>query len=365
VILVPDTKFMPETTLKKLLDLARDGATILVEKAMPSDVPGLADLERRRREFQEAVAGLKFEGEEPRRAAISAGVFLLGTNLESMLRSAGVTREPCVDLGIQFVRRMHAEGFHYFVANRGDKSVDGWVTLGTPAESALILDPRFENRIGRAALTNEAGATRVYLQLQPGESLILRTFAAKSVRTAPWPYVCAAGPPRIISGEWSVRFIEGGPELPAGFATDKLASWTARDDAELDRFAGTARYTIEFEKPDGAADDWLLDLGRVCESARVKVNGRDAGALWCPPFEIAVGKLLKPGKNLLEIEVTNLAANRVRDLDRRKVNWKYFYDLNVVGRDYRPLDASAWPLRDSGLLGPVELKPVKFAAANP
>lgn len=365
VILVPDTKFMPETTLKKLLDLARDGATILVEKAMPSDVPGLADLERRRREFQEAVAGLKFEGEEPRRAAISAGVFLLGTNLESMLRSAGVTREPCVDLGIQFVRRTHAEGFHYFVANRGDKSVDGWVTLGTHAESALILDPRFENRIGRAALTNEAGATRVYLQLQPGESLILRTFAAKSVRTAPWPYVCAAGPPRIISGEWSVRFIEGGPELPAGFATDKLASWTARDDAGLDRFAGTARYTIEFEKPDGVADDWLLDLGRVCESARVKVNGRDAGALWCPPFEIAVGKLLKPGKNLLEIEVTNLAANRVRDLDRRKVNWKYFYDLNVVGRDYRPLDASAWPLRDSGLLGPVELKPVKFAAANP
>ena len=58
--------------------------------------------------------------------------------------------------------------------------------------------------------------------------------------------------------------------------------------------------------------------------------------------------------------VTNLAANRVRDLDRRKVRWKEFYDLNVVGRDYRPLEASQWDLCDSGLLGPVLLKPVHF-----
>ena len=161
-ILVPETKFMPETTLKKLLDLARRGASILVETAMPSDVPGLANLESRRREFRESAAGLKFQGEESRRAAVGEGVFLLGTNLESMLQSTGVAREPCVDLGVQFVRRAHAEGFHYFVANRGGKPVDGWVTLGTRAESALILDPRFENRAGAAALANEAaGVTRL------------------------------------------------------------------------------------------------------------------------------------------------------------------------------------------------------------
>ena len=77
--------------------------------------------------------------------------------------------------------------------------------------------------------------------------------------------------------------------MPAGFKTDKLESWTGRGDAELYRFAGTARYAIEFDKPDGVADDWLLGLGRVCESARVKVNGLDAGALWCPPFEVPVG----------------------------------------------------------------------------
>ena len=46
-------------------------------------------------------------------------------------------------------------------------------------------------------------------------------------------------------------------------------------------------------------------------------------------WQIDVGRFLQPGKNVLEIEVTNLALNRVRDLDIRKVNWKYFYDANM------------------------------------
>ena len=56
------------------------------------------------------------------------------------------------------------------------------------------------------------------------------------------------------------------------------------------------------------------------------------------------------------MEVTNLAANRIADLDRRKVNWKYFHEINFVDSKYKPFDASKWPLQDSGLLGPVVLQ---------
>jgi hypothetical protein len=350
--------------LKQLLALARQGATILFQSKLPQDVPGWGRLEERRAALHKALGQLKFGTGEIRRAAIGRGSVLLGASLGALLQSAGVNREPCVDVGLHFLRRAHAEGFHYFIVNRSEQPVDNWVTLGTRAASALLMDPRFEDRIGRAALKDAGGATRVRLQLQPGESVILRTFTNKVVEASPWSYFENAGPPQAVSGRWKVQFIEGGPELPAGYESAALVSWTVWDDVKLKGFAGTARYTIEFEKPTGDADEWLLDLGRVCESARVTLNGQAVGALWCRPFAVAVGRFLKPGTNVLEIEVTNLAANRIRDLDQRQVNWKYFYDINIVGRDYRPLDASTWPLRDSGLLGPVVLKPMKRLVEN-
>ena len=107
-----------------------------------------------------------------------------------------------------------------------------------------------------------------------------------------------------------------------------------------------------------AAGDWLLDLGRVAESARVRLNGRELGTLFARPFRVETGAL-RPTGNVLEVEVTNVSANRVRDLDRRKVEWKIFKDINYVGLDYRPFDASGWPVRASGLSGPVTLTPLR------
>ena len=46
---------------------------------------------------------------------------------------------------------------------------------------------------------------------------------------------------------------------------------------------------------------------------------------------------------------------RIADLDRKKVPWKRFHEINFVNIDYKPFDASAWPPMDSGLLGPVRI----------
>ena len=95
------------------------------------------------------------------------------------------------------------------------------------------------------------------------------------------------------------------------------------------------------------------------QSARVKLNGKDYGTLITPPFRVVVDNL-KPTGNTLEVEVTSVAANRIRDLDRRGVNWKIFKDINIVNVDYKPFDASNWPLTDCGLLpGPVTLTALK------
>jgi len=52
---------------------------------------------------------------------------------------AGVKREPMADNGLWFVRRTSATGLNYFLANRGDKPVDQWITLGVPPNPPFFL----------------------------------------------------------------------------------------------------------------------------------------------------------------------------------------------------------------------------------
>ncbi len=99
----------------------------------------------------------------------------------------------------------------------------------------------------------------------------------------------------------------------------------------------------------------MIDLGEVLGSARVKLNGVEIATLIAAPFRVALPEL-RDGENTLEIEVAGVAANRIRDLDRRGVKWRIFEDINLVNIDYKPFDASNWPVRPLGLVGPVTLK---------
>ena len=116
------------------------------------------------------------------------------------------------------------------------------------------------------------------------------------------------------------------------------------------------RYTTTFDAPTHAITQ--LDLGDVRESARVRLNGVDLGCRILAPyaFDIPAGTL-KPHANELEVEVTSLGANRIRWNDLNGVKWKYFTDINIVTIDYKKFDASTWPVRENGLLGPVTLLP--------
>lgn len=339
-LIIPPTRFMQPQTLEQIIALVKRGANVIVQNAVPSDVPGFADLENRRAKMK----------------ALELTALDVTDNLIDDLKPRIQFREMMVDKGIQFVRRRHDRGSDYFVVNKSDKPISDWIPLARTATSVVILDPHFENRAGKAATRGGYGYTFVYLQMQPGESRIIRTFNPNTdVNGAPWAYEQPAGEAITLSGGWKIEFAEGGPVLPAATQTEKLQSWTTLDDPQAKRFAGTARYRLEFNHRPGNGAQWLLDLGKVCESARVRMNGADVGTLWCAPFQIRVGEYLKPGKNELEIEVTNLAANRIADADRRGVNWKSFHEINFVNKDYKPFDASDWPPRASGLLGPVKL----------
>jgi hypothetical protein len=345
VLIVPTTRRMPVATLQQLSKLAAQGATVIFER-LPEDVPGYGQLEARRVDFKAALASLKPAVVQP--------------DVLAALAALPVAREAAADSGLSVIRRATPGGRDYFFANLSAEPFDGWIALGSAAKSAVILDP-LTGATGAAALRSAGDAIRphVYLQLAPGQSLLVRTASAPVASPPVWAYRASAGRPAPIAGSWNIEFIKGGPVLPPAITTNELKSWTELGGEEAKRFAGTARYRVEFDAPATPADDWLLDLGEVREVARVRLNGREIESAWSVPFRVRLGRALKSGRNVLELDVTNLAANRIRDLDVRKVNWKIMREINYVNINYRNFDASTWTLVPSGLLGPVTLTPLK------
>lgn len=122
-------------------------------------------------------------------------------------------------------------------------------------------------------------------------------------------------------------------------------------------FSGTARYETTFENPDATIENWKLRFTEVRESAKIWLNDVYVGTLWANPFELELSNL-KPGKNTLRVEVTNLPANRIRAKELRGEEWKIFKEINMVNKDYQKFDATIWSPTPSGLLGEVFLIPL-------
>jgi hypothetical protein len=368
-VLLPEAHYLPAASLEKLVSLARAGATVLVHRALPADVPGLSELVARREAVRQLRAQIQFGAADAsgvREARVGGGRVLLGDDVGALLARAGVRREAMTDRGLAFVRRRLPDGHIYFVANQGKGEVDGWVPLEVGAAAIALYDP-MQGRSGYGR-TRRAGSgnIEVYLQLPPGDERILRTF--DTPRSGPdgvaFPYLRAAGEPRELTGEWSIRFVRGGPVLPPAARTRALGSWTDLPGAEVKRFAGTATYALAFPRPTAGTAGVLLDLGRVCESADVSLNGTPLGTLIGPDFRVRMEPALLRDRNTLQVSVTNLAANRIADLDRRGVPWKVFYNTDFPPHDREDrgpdglFDASKWAPRCSGLVGPARLTPV-------
>jgi hypothetical protein len=345
VVLVPRCTFMPAATLKRLGALAAQGAEVIFEETLPADVPGYGGLARHR----ELLTAEKSASDR----------FTIAEDALIALGNAGVERETLADHGLRYIRRKTRDAHWYFVANHTASDFNGWLELAVPLTSAILHDPMTGDSY-LLPTQGEGRKRRVYIDIAAGESIIIQT-ARSPLRAKPYAPIKTAGQAFVLGGRWNVEFIEGGPALPEAYSTDALVCWTNAPDERAKAFAGTARYSLTFDLPHHAgADDYVLDLGDVRESARVRINGKNAAALFALPMRARVGRHLKKGANTIEIEVTNLSANRIRDLEIRKVNWKIMHDANIVTPAYRPFDGSKWPIQPSGLLGPVRLTPVEL-----
>ena len=369
-IVLPDAKFMKLETLQHLMELAKNGATIIAYKNLPSDVPGYGQLDKNLAAFKSLLSQLNFhfiDGvPDIKMANIGKGKFLLGGNIEDLLKAAAVRQETMVEKGLQFNRRKDAGSINtYFIANRSGKKIDDWVKLYTTSNTAVLYNPM----TGKAGVAETRRTDDLFIEVHipfdVDESYIVQTSHVKLISGNNYPYIKSTGTATEIKGEWALSFTEGGPTLPAAVKLTALKPWTDFEDNSYKIFSGTASYKINFKKPADNAKQYVLDLGKVYESAEVWLNGKKLGALIGPDYNVTIAAALLKADNLLEIKVSNSMANRIIDLDKRKVFWKKFNNTNFPARLAQNrgadgiFDASKWEPKVSGLVGPVTLTAIK------
>jgi hypothetical protein len=230
------------------------------------------------------------------------------------------------------------------------------------------------------------GETYIPLQFDDAQSffIVFRNKANSLTMTAGYNF-----PSRkqvmSISRSWLVKFdsVWGGPSKPVLFS--KLEDWTSRAETGIKYFSGTAVYNTSFDFPVSSYKDkngnFSLDLGVIRHIARVILNHQDLGILWTAPWCIKIpGNLLRSKNNELQIEVTNVWANRLIGDEQQPPDceWlpgQYFYDSGKHLKEFpdwflknQPRLSkgrycfTTWnyftsksPLVSSGLMGPVRI----------
>ena len=160
----------------------------------------------------------------------------------------------------------------------------------------------------------------------------------------------------IIEGPWTLSFTEEAPKVEYTYQLSRLQTWESLDE-QTQVTMGTGVYTTKFKmsKKEDPAGPWMIDLGDVRESARVYINGQFIGCAWAVPFILDTKGALRVGVNELRIEVTNLPANRISELDRQGVLWRKMEEINVVDINYKKTLYDQWEPMPSGLNSTVKL----------
>lgn len=352
VLIIPETEFMPIETLQNILKLTENGADVIFQ-SKPKSIPGYhSDHRSKESAFNQLWASIAFEGGKYK---IGKGQVFLSNDLSKTLEELGIYREKLVDSGLDFIRRKVADGTYYFLVNHSANPISQTISLNTKAGTVMVMDP-LTGKTGTISSESTADGTSVTLFLKSGESIFLKTFDEKVDLEIPaWPDYSKSASTTDISKNWKLTFTQGQPKLPAAQSIDIIKPWTGNGDTDADDFSGQASYSSEFDFKKSEGKHYLLTIDKVHESAKIWINGENAGNCWSIPYQLDISEHLVNGKNTIKIEVANLMANSIRYLDRNKIEWRNYHEINFVNIDYKLFDASNWKTMPSGLGGKIQI----------
>ncbi len=357
VLALPDHKVMSLKALQKIKELVENGANIIGEKPLTT-----ASL----------VGGTNAEKE---REKITNKLWNVGANRIRPISAKDFLKEKGILADCEFINKPEGKIFdyihrqfdfpltkinenvdYYFISNQNKETIQLKVAFRITGKQPELWNP-VTGEISKATnFYQENGRTFVDLSFNPNgsvfvifrKSLISSPLTPRGGIKADLKKVTQNTEIQKINNSWQVSFDPkwGGKTIKM----DSLISWTEYPDDGIKYYSGNAIYktTFNLNSPSGG---WgaVLDLGIVKDVgiAKVKLNGKDLGILWCPPYQVSVARLLKDKGNVLEIEVVNTWRNRLIG-DREKPDSQRFTKTNIT---IKP----DWKLEPSGLLGPVRL----------
>ena len=274
---------------------------------------------------------------------------IYGISEGEMMRVAK-PEEMKTKLGLKAIRRRNANGYHYFMANLSPNDIHQQVRLAVPFKVAKWFNP-----LNGDITDARFDANGIDICLRSGESMILQVLE-EGVGSAPKEDDKVKWNDIILEGPWTLTFTEEAPKVEKTYQLPSLQTWEGLDE-QTRVTMGTGVYTTKFKlsKKEDPQGRWFIDLGDVRESARVYINGQFIGCAWSVPFILDTKGTLRVGENEVRIEVTNLPANRISQLDRQGVKWRKMEEINVVDINYKKTLYDQWEPMPSGLNTEVKL----------
>jgi hypothetical protein len=358
LMVLADRNIISLPVLQKLKQLIADGATVIGPR--PVTASGLQNFP----ECDANVAKLAAEiwqdcdGRSVRERAFGKGRVIWGRTSRQVLQTNNV--KPDFEFAgtnsaaqLDYIHRTANGAEIYFVANRTNHWEGVVCAFRVTGRAPEIWDPVSGEHHFAAAYAEKDGRISLPLELGPCGScfVIFREPVSRHPATAADNRV-KFEPRDELSGPWTVKFDPklGGPESAA---FPELVSWTTRDEPGIKYYSGTATYLKTFDttavRPAGQrAGRLFLDLGNLRELAQVRLNGKDLGIVWTPPFRVEITDAVKAGGNQLEVEVVNFWPNRIIG-DQSLPS-----DERLTKTNIRKLTRDT-ALMESGLFGPVRI----------
>ncbi|MGN6371257.1 MAG: glycosyl hydrolase [Phycisphaerae bacterium] len=361
IVLLPAITHMPLDTARKLEAFAQSGGTVIALK-IPTVVPGLNATDADQKQLATLMSHIFAPNAK-------STVLQNESDLPAALHKALPPDCQTNNHEIAAVHRHTDDAELYFLANNSNEPQKCHATFRVDNN----LHPEDWNPTTSHISALKSNDNSLDLTLPPYGSTIIawthRTLPATTQTAAP------ANTSIDLSSNWSVTF----HPLPNGDAKTismpSLTDWTKLDG--LKNFSGTATYEKTFTLPDNLANTSLtLSLGPtksappyhggngfaaaisppVLDAASITLNGKNIGAVWCPPYQIDLTGNLKPGQNTLQIEVANTAVNYINKAGFPNYNLKAIRAQFGNRFDPQGTQLYAQPL-PSGLLGPIQIIP--------